>query len=294
MKVQMVPVEDQAGYQMADVLPMSVISMDMLQLKWPKSDNAAIIAVAQSSGGLGAEQQLKTSIAVLVPGGKPTLLPLDEFSSNGFVARLCAWPTAINGQADLVILVAFSWGWQDATVMGFRIAPDGSITQIDTSGANTLFGWFDATDLNDDGRYELITSRNLDGTIGGFFYHAVREYDPATGSYVAKPDEFTGFFKAELDWLDWVISTRAEIQADPQPYLDKTGVGPVYRATYKGTSYGFDSIIEVPTLPDDEKRLDDYNAQRRAAFKLVKDYRDDLAAWLNGGAYPAAWRLSND
>jgi len=294
MQVKVLPVDDQAGYQLAEVLPASVIAMDLLQLKWPKSDTTAVVAVAQSSGGLGAEQQLKSNVAVMVQGKQPVVVELDEFSSSGFVARLCAWPTQLSGAAELIVLVSFSWGWQDASVIGFRISPAGSVTPLDTSGASTLFGWFEAIDLDSDGSYELVTSRNLDGTIGGFFYHAVRAFDAASGSHAAKPEAFKDYFSNELAWLDWVVSTRAEIQGNPAQFLDESGVGPVYRATYQGTTYGFDSIVEVPSLPNDAEHFSDYNAQRREAFELVKAYRDDLAAWLDGGDYPAAWRLSND
>lgn len=292
MELNLLPVEDQAGYVIADVLPASVISMDLLELRWPKSDNIAVVAVAQSSGGLGAEQQLLSHVAVLVPGHEPVALNLDQFSASGFVARLCVWPTEPSARAELILLFAFSWGWQDSSVLAFRLAPDGGVTPVDTTGANTLFGWFEAVDLDGDGTFELVTSRNLDGTIGGFFYHAVRAYDPVSSSYTPQPERYRDYFAGELAWLDWVISTRAAIQADPEPYMGNTGVGPVYRAEYQGIVYGFDSIVEVPSLPGDELRLDDYNAQRREAFDLVREYRDDLKQWLSGGEYPAAWRLS--
>ena len=88
-----------------------------------------------------------------------------------------------------------------------------------------------------------------------------------------------------------MVTTREAIQADPEPFLDTTGVGPVYRAEYNGTIYGFDSVVEVPRLPQDEAHVTDYNNERRAAFALVREYRDGLRSWLAGGEYPQAWRL---
>jgi hypothetical protein len=56
--------------------------------------------------------------------------------------------------------------------------------------------------------------------------------------------------------------------------------------------YGFDSIIEVPLTYTGVGDVNDFNRGRRQAFQYVKGYRDELAAWLEGGPYPATWKMA--
>jgi len=120
----------------------------------------------------------------------------------------------------------------------------------------------------------------------------VRSFDPLTGGYVVDPEGYRDYFQRELEWLNWVVETRELIQDNPEPYLSKTGIGYVYVAQYQGRSYGFDSVIELPAGVEGIEDLEEYNRDRRAAFRLVATYRDELAAWLDGGPNPATWKLA--
>jgi len=291
--VKLLPIEDQAGYALAAVLPQDTASLDLVELKWPKSSRTCTLAVARSGvPGNRRSAAARTSLALLVKDGEPQRLAIEPALSEGIVGRICVWCTRGDEQGDLIVLCSLGASAPDARICAFAVSPDGSVHAIDTGNAATLFGWFDCTDLDDDGTYELITARSLDGMAGGFEYHAVRQFDVASSKYLAAPDKFHPFFSDELAWLEWVVETRAAIQADPQKYLNTSQDGPAYQATYQGRSYGFDSVVELPQSAASPESVNAYNAERRKAFELVRAYRDQLRAWLGGGAQPSAWKIA--
>jgi hypothetical protein len=290
------PYDSQAGFVLAAALPQSATGLDVVEFKWPKSGQACQLGIAQSGGGYGQQLAMPlTYFAMRVGDGTAKLVPGTEQGLQGVVARVCVWATALGAEAQLVFLYTCSEGPDDSEVRGFILSPDGSMALLNTQHAQTLYGWFECGDLNGDGTYELVTSRNLDSSPGGFFYHAVRTYDAAQQAYGAQPDAFKEYFAKELAWLDWVLTTRDQIQANPQSYMSKQEYGHIYTAEYENVAYGFDSIIELPQNAAQVPNLDGYNKQRRAAYRLIKDYHDQLKAWLDGtGAYPAAWKLTHE
>ncbi len=294
--VQVLPYDSQAGFTLASVLPPETIGLDVVQFKWPKSELTCQLGVGQTSPGYGQQLAMPLTYFALQAGaGAPRLVPGTENGLAGVVARVCVWATALNGEAQLVFLYTCSEGPDDSEVRGFIVSPDGTLTTLNTGHAATLYGWFECGDLNEDGAYELVTSRSLDASPGGFFYHAVRTYEPAQQAYTAQPEAFKEYFAAELKWLDWVLSTREVIQSDPAQYMHQQEYGHIYTADYEGITYGFDSIIELPDTFTQIANVNEYNSQRRESLRLIRAYRDELRAWLDGtGAYPAAWKLSHD
>ena len=293
MPARIIPYDSPEGLQIARLLPPDITGMDIFEVHWPKSDQTIKLAVAQSGLSRGsAFEQMKSHLAIKVGNGDPQLVQLGGDAIEGIVVRICVWPTAIADDADLVVLLAVSAGLEDSRVLGFSVDVAGAASALNMYKARTLFGWFSTIDLDDDDRYELITSRNLDGTLGGFFYHSIRTYQPEEHTYIPDPDAYIDYFTGEREWLDWILTTQALIQASPTDYINPTGVGPTYVAEYEGTTYGFDSVILVPSESDRVLDPEAYNESCRNALKLIRTYRDQLAAWLEGGDYPAIWNLS--
>jgi hypothetical protein len=279
-----------AGYRLAQALPPSMVAMDVVRLRWPRSDEECYLGVAQLGEVTGYQApESGCALALMVGDGEPKRLTLPA-GASGMLNRLCIWPTARSSEAELILLFTLAAAGADTPVYGYSLNTQGELREIETGGAQTLYGWFEAIDLDEDGTYELVTSRNLDGTWGGFYYHTVRSYQPEKG-YIASPDGFQDYFRDQLAWLNWVVDTQALIQANPAPYLSTTGIGYVYVAEYRGRRYGFDSIIEVPATDTEVGDVEQFNRARREAFRLVVQYRDELAAWLDGGPYPATWKL---
>jgi hypothetical protein len=74
--------------------------------------------------------------------------------------------------------------------------------------------------------------------------------------------------------------------------MNRDGSGPYYSAVYDGTVFGFDSIVEVPVPEGDEfSHIVLFNSERARSFQRVVQYRDELAAWLDGGSQPTAWNI---
>lgn len=284
---------DSAGaLSFSGALPADTAAFDVLELKWPKSDLICRIAIGQTGAAFGKPGgEPRTVMAVSAAGGASPVR-LDPEAAKGTLGRLCVWPTTLDGTAELIVLASLSGGLQDSRVVAFAITPAGTVTTIDTSNAATVYGWFEARDLDGNGTYELITSRNLDGALGGLSYHAVRTYDPAAHKYLPAPEQYKAFMQAELDWLDWVLATRDAIQADPEAHVNQAGSGPMYVATYNGLQYGFDTLIELPASSTLVQDVAAYNAARREALGLVRKYRDELQTWLGGGDLPATWKLA--
>ena len=288
--------DSQEGFALASALPPTTSGLDVVEFKWPKRQLTCQLGIGQTAQEYGQQFAMpKTYLAIKVADGEPRIVPGIEQGLDGVVARVCVWATELSGEAELVLLFTCSEGPDDSIVRGFSVNPDGAVTEVNTQQAATLYGWFECADLDGDGNFELITSRSLDASPGGFFYHAVRAYDAAQSAYVAAPDAYREYFAEELAWLDWVLSTRDLIQANPQQYMNQQQYGHIYTADYDGVTYGFDSIIELPEtftqLPD----IDEYNDQRRESLRLIQVYRDELRAWLEGSSgYPSAWKLSHE
>jgi hypothetical protein len=220
-------------------------------------------------------------------GDKTTVFP-------GIMNRICVWVDSATG--GTVVLFSLANGSDsDGPVYGYVFGA-GAPHALGMAAARAVYGGFEVSDLNGDGRYELITARNLDGMAGGFNYHAVRAFNGT--DYATDPDRFKDYFQRELDFLNWVVATRDEIQADPEKYMRRPKqqqeklVGYAYVATYGKESYGFDTLVELP--PDAAAaKLDTskYNQLRREAYRRVTTYRDQLQSWLAGGAHPAVWGL---
>lgn len=293
LKPRLATMSDQAAFSLARVLPSTTVEMDILALSWPKSELACWLAVANSMPrGAAAGSPMLEHLAYKIGDGEPGNATLRGQRAGARLNRVVIWPTAKSVDADLVCVCSLATDDEDAQVVGFVIGSDGGVSELDTGGALTLYGWFDARDLDNDGLYELITSRNLDGTWGGFFYHAVRAFEPGTRAYVAKPDPFYDYFAQEKAWLDWVVEMREIIQAQPAEHLNQSGIGYAYVAEYEGRNYGFDSIIEVPLTFTGVGDVEEFNRGRREAFELIAGYRDELGVWLEGGPSPPTWKLA--
>jgi hypothetical protein len=273
------------------LLPVDVNSIDLVVVNWPRSEQTCRLAIVQHGVSLDGAGPPHTLLMIHAGEAEPGLLALPDTTGDaGVLARLCIWPTSRDGNAELVFLGAFSTQNHDSKLFGFKLTSSGELVYLDVGGALTLYGWFDVIDLDSDGSFELVTSRNLDGTWGGFSYRSVRGYN-GTG-YSAAPESYPDYFRAELARINWIVDTRAKIQDNPMEYVNQSGIGPYYIAEFKDTRYGFDSIIELPTTALGIENVPAYNAACRAAFQLIVNYRDELTAWLDGGDLPATWKLA--
>ena len=289
LKAQLLPVTDPAGYAAAAAFPHTVTEFDVISLQQSKGGNALKLIFGRTGGKFGSRASaMQTQLAFTsgddskasLIGDKNALLP-------GVVNRVCVW---LSG-SDLVVLFTMANGSRsDGPVYGVLFPAGAAPRILDTGGAQALYGGFDVVDLDNDGRFELITARSLDGMAGGFQYHAVRTF--ANAAYTAQPDAYKAFFQRELDFLNWVVATRDKIQADPQPYLSSQLAGYAYVAQYEKEDFGFDSIVELPPGAGGKFDVVKYNQTRHDAFQRVKTYRDELQAWLGGGPHPPSWRLA--
>jgi hypothetical protein len=289
--VKLLPLESSAGFALVAKLPRDIAEIDVVEFRWPRSNQACALAIARSRPASDQPELPQRSYLAVLAAEQATLLALPEEPISGFINRVAVWPTANNDTGELVFLVSLGEGASDSRLLGFAVAPSGAVTPVSTGSAKTQFGWFDVSDLDDDGRYELITKRSLDGMEGGFMYSALRTYDPATHTYAPQPAGYHSFYERELAWLDWVVTTRDLIQANPAPYLTTGNATSVYMAAYENVKYGFDTVIEVPATFTGVPDVPAYNRARRQCFERVCNYRDELAAWLSGGALPATWKM---
>lgn len=294
LRAELLPVTDPAGYAAAAAFPHNITEFDVLALHSGKSGSTLKLIIGRTTGKYGGPYEAlhsqlaytngDDSKAVLV-GGPKAVLP-------GLVNRMCIWVNGGDSGETIVLFSTVSGSDSDSLIYGVAFKTGAEPRILDMTGAHAVYGGFDVTDLDGDGRYELVGARNLDGMAGGFNYHSVRAY---TGSgYTAQPDNYKDYFRGEVDFLNWVIATREAIAANPDKYLntkDDQFPGFAYVATYNKDSYGFDTIIELP--PGAGGRLDvtKFNILRRDAFQRIKTYRDELQAWLGGGPYPATWRM---
>ena len=288
--VRLLPIEAQAGFGAAAAMPPGITGMELIEFRWPKSDRSCVLAVGSAAPAPQAAEPPR-SYLTLVVGDQCISLPAELAAVNGFISRVAVWPTTSSESADLVMLYSIGEGGADSRLFGIVLTAALEVQAVDCGSARTLYGWFDLIDFDDDGAFELLTTRSLDGVDGGFTFHAVRAYDATARTYRPQPDAFKPYFERELTWLSWVLETRAKIQADPAPYLNPTQLGHVYVASYENVQYGFDSIIEVPATFTGVTDVKAYNAERRKAFTRISGYRDQLQAWLEGGAYPELWGL---
>lgn len=280
--------DDPQSVGFAGLMPPDTASLDVLRIGWPKSKHYMLLAVARpgasgsafAASAYGGSGQASCTVAVQVGDQAPRSVNLPAAMTVGALSRLCVWP---DQQGELVLLLSFA-GWEDdATVCCIRVNAEGSALVVDCGGARTLYGWFDVVDVDDDGRFELITRRNLDGQPGGFFYRSIRAYDAGSASYSPAPEAYSAWFQGELAWLDWVLATREAIQADPAAFESQDPAGPRYLAEYEGQLYSFDTVINLPGAPS--------HAATDQALGYIRTYRNELAAWLGGGPKPGTWKL---
>lgn len=285
MKVERLAPGDPAALAFASLMPMSTDSLEVVRINWPKSKQWCALAVGlpQNSPAPDAAPASPV-IAVMLEDKAPKLVEVAGMEAAGGLSRLCAWPAG-PGLNELIIVLSLVAQGEDAVITGLAVDQDGTVRPVQTGSAHTLYGWFDLTDLDSDGRFELITRRSLDGVEGGFFYRAVRAYDPELQSYLPAPDSFKDFFSGELAWLDWLIDTQAKIQADPAQYESREAAGPHYLAEYEGQVYAFDSVVPpasgAPELAESAVK----------AMDSIRKYREELAGWIAGGAAPSIWKL---
>lgn len=290
MTARLLPFEDPAGYRAAAVMPRNITELDIVEVTWPRSKRALRLGIGSTGRLNSPREQYYCSISVAVDEGEARLTEVSRSPLPGTLSHLSIWPTS-GSDGDLIAVFTLASAAPDSTVYAFRVSPDGAVADVSTGGALTAYGGFEVVDLDSDGSFELVTTRNLDGMPGGFSYKAVRRFDGS--AYIADPERYKrSLFQDELVFLDWVVQTRASIQTNPEPYLNKGFYGFFYAAEYKGELYGFDSLIELPQTAGGQYDLPVYNKQRQEAFQRVQAYRDELHGWLNGGAVPDTWKLT--
>ncbi len=300
LKLQMSKNQEQAQTNFAYIIPPDASALDVLELSWGKGHKASIAVAQTTQPETASGSEVLTLVAVGFEDEDPQRIEIPAELRSGVLARMAIWPASSGPDAPLVVVMSFTSGMDDSTMAGFVLEPSGSGRMIDLSGARTLYGWFDVEDVGgpDDG-YELITRRNLDGTLGGFYYRAVRRFDAGLAAFVAEPSQYVDFFKEELKFMQWVVGTAAQVQATPNKFVSKDDFGPQYVAEYGGELYGFDMLMEVPASfqmggPGDRQgpTAEDLNKTARQALKYITDYRNELESWLAGGAMPATWRIA--
>jgi hypothetical protein len=270
------------------LMPRELIGLDVLSIHWPEKSHPTEIAIGRTGQPQGKTQsQPYTVLTVRVGESEPRLL-FGGPPRAGLVNQIAVWPK--HDDSGLVLLISLASGASgDSPIYAFGISTAGEVHEINTGGAVSTYGGFETIDLDDDHNFELITTRNLDGMAGGFSYHAVRTL--AGNAYGPDPERFKAYFQAELAFLNWVVNTRGEIQADPERFMDKGLYGFLYAAPYQEVLFGFDSIVEVPDVPSAKHDHTEYNRLRREAYQRVVDYRDELQRWLGGGLRPTIWKL---
>ena len=293
LRLEVLPPDVPAAREMAEAFPQPVEDQVVLRLFWPRGDSWSAdtprIVMAVGVAGLTADA-LTTYLLMQSPDG--SLYQLEHQDGNGELGRLCVWPNGAGGEGGLLLMYSMYRPDADNEVHGYAVMDSGEVWDIETGNAHTVNGWFSISDLDHDGSFELVTHRMLDGVPSGFTYRAVRSFDAQKLVFTSDPEPYTGFFQVELDWLNWVVGTRALIQENPERYMDREGAGPVFSDWYEGELFGFDSIIEVPVPEGPEfAHIEQFNRDRVRCFQRVVKYRDDLAAWLAGGAQPAYWNI---
>jgi hypothetical protein len=289
LAVKLLGRDDPAALSAALVMPHDLTGLDVISINWPAGGDTRL-ALGQTGAKRGSpREQLYTVLAysmgednkteLLDPPGKPLA---------GTVNRLALWPTADRQQLILLYTMAAT-GAADSPVYAYALAATGQARKLSTGGALSAYGGFEAVDLDDDGSFELLTTRNLDGMQGGFVYHAVRRLEG--DSFIADPERYKPYFTDELTFLDWVVATRGQIEATPENYVNKGLYGFFYAAEYHGALFGFDSIVEI-NGDGTPNNMTAYNKLRREAFGRVSAYRDELKAWLGGGPRPPTWKLA--
>ncbi|MEZ5338728.1 MAG: hypothetical protein R3F46_10745 [bacterium] len=292
LEAESLAADSQAGFSAAQELGMQLQNLSGVLLHWPKSERSLRVMAGQYGDMLGSGgQRLETSICIGLSDGEMHVINIAGSRIPGFLSKLSAWPTQRGSEARLVMLLSFTDGYEDASVLGFSVGADGVALPLDTSGAHTQWGEFQLADLDDNGSYELLCYRNLDGALGGLSYRSVRGYDYSANSYVPAAESHRRFFELERDWLDWVINTRAQVLSDPQRFTNEAGSGAYYQAEYQGVSYGFDSIVFIDNAGYDREQAREFDNQTRESFRKVKAYRDELDAWLAGGDPPRTWGM---
>lgn len=285
MKVERLPPEDPVAVAFGSLLPAGTEDLEVVRISWPKSRQWCALAIGLPPGNLGPEAAAQSAtLAVMLENQAPKLVEAAGLEDAGGLSRLCAWPAG-PGFGELIVVFSLAAAGVDAVITGLAVDQDGTVRPVQTGAARTLYGWFDLTDLDGDELYELITRRSLDGVEGGFFYRAVRRYDPELQSYLPAPDEYREFFADELAWLEWLIGMQASICADPAAYESRETAGPHYIAEYEGQVYAFDSVVPPPNGTPEQVE------STASAMEAIRTYRDELSAWLNGGAAPSIWRL---
>jgi hypothetical protein len=172
------------------------------------------------------------------------------------------------------------------------IDAEGNWHFVELGGAKSLGGAYELRDLDDNGSYELLTQRHLDGWNGGITYTAVRTYDAATRRYAPAPEQFREFFAGELRFYDWVLSTREQMLENPERFLSGEPRGWYFAADYEGRMVGFDSLVPLEDNEIAGGDIGQWNMRVDSAVRRVTEYRDQLKAWLDGGSvYPTAWQM---
>jgi len=245
------------------------------------------LAAASSQG----KDVQRPYVAVQVGTAQPTLLALGA-TATGPLAAASIWSPGQPAQAGAVVVLSFATGQIDTPLLAYAVGADGSVRSIDTGGALTLGGGYELRDLDSDGNYELLTERSLDGWAGGITYIAVRTFDPQTLAYHPDPDKFKDFFRGELAFYDWVLDTRTKMVDDPDSYMSREQRGWYFAADYQGRTVGFDSLVPLPDAPEAGGDIGQWNQRVDSAVRRVTEYHDQLKAWLDGGPYPSAWRIT--
>ena len=244
----------------------------------------------------GAASEGKNShrpyLAVQIGDSKPGLIALDPSLAIAPVASVGVWSPGPPMQSGAVLIVSFASSEADVALLAYAIDPGGAVSRVDLSGAKTLGGSYDLRDIDGDGSYELLTERILDGWAGGITYKAVRTYDPSTHAYRADPERFRDYYRGELAYYDWVLSTREKMLEHPEAYMSQQLRGHYFAADYEGQTVGFDSLVPLDDIPDAGGNIQQWNQRVESAVKRVTEYRDQLRAWLDGaGGFPSAWQI---
>jgi hypothetical protein len=298
LKVAMLEIDSPESVPLVKLLPYDANAAEAYAVK-AADGNEFSLAVGIEAGVSSASNPFERRTTLVVRASDKTaevVCPAAEFfpENAGTVNKISVWPLETTQGTGLVVIFTLTMVDRfDSPVLAFVLFPEGQVARIDTTNAMSLYGDYRVTDLDGNNHYELVTYRNLDSTGYGFYYQAVREFDPENLEYQPAPGNYRAFYARELELMEWIVETRREIERNPDKFINTSGQGAFYVAEHEGRIYSFDTIVPYPEGNATSAAIGEYNLAIRENFARIVAYRDDLRSWLEGGAVPEIWQLGS-